>query len=453
MLELFKRTLDQADIDAIEQSVTALADSNGDAKAILSAIKPLRRAAKSQRPAADALLSLTGRRALPRETAVETAMLIRRTYPDDIELLSRIGEASEGLVDLDFLNAAPPEDGFLVSIADDLAAAAENARGSDEEQSILAGLSTAARMLGRQRDDIALAALERLVKLNPKSSANHYNLGLFCKTRGLFEQGVRANQSARALSGQEVEGYEWNLGICATGAGQGDIALDVWKRMGHKIESGRFDLPEGGYPECKVRLAERPLAERDAEHDDPGQEETIWIERLSPCHGIVRSVLYADIGVDFGDIVLIDGAPITYHKYGDAEVPVFPHLATLQRSGYRFYNFAGTQEKPTQVEDASTDLERDAVIYSHTERFQVMCSSCWNDPDVDHEKHDNVEALVVTGRIAAPPDLEPAALLAQIDDAMAKRPPCRVFSPELCRAAGLNDRARIEQRRFDMLKT
>ncbi|MFX4790264.1 hypothetical protein ABTB87_23585, partial [Acinetobacter baumannii] len=67
--------------------------------------------------------------------------------------------------------------------------------------------------------------------------------------------------------------------------------MDVWKRMGQKIEPGRFGLPEGGYPACKVKLAERPLAERAADSDDPGQEETVWIERLSPCHGIIRSVL------------------------------------------------------------------------------------------------------------------------------------------------------------------
>ena len=74
-------------------------------------------------------------------------------------------------------------------------------------------------------------------------------------------------------------------------------------------------------------------------------EETIWIERPSPCHGIVRSVLFqAEPGVDFGDMVLFDGAPITYHRYGDKQVPVFPHLATLHSWNHRFYDFAATQQ-------------------------------------------------------------------------------------------------------------
>src|SRR5262249_53002825 len=155
-------------------------------------------------------------------------------------------------------------------------------------------------------------------------------------------EGMIANQRAAALVAEPSEAVQWNLGICATGAREGAVALDVWKRLEQKIEMGRFGLPEGSYATCKVRLAERPLAERDAESDDPGLEETIWIERLSPCHGIVRSVLYQRLGVDFGDVVLIDGAPITHHKYGDRDIPVFPHLATLVRSNYQFFDFAGT---------------------------------------------------------------------------------------------------------------
>ena len=144
--------------------------------------------------------------------------------------------------------------------------------------------------------------------------------------------------------------------------------------MGQKIELGRFGLPEGGYDLCKVKLAARPLAERTADLDDPGEEETVWIERLSPCHGIIRSVLYGHLGVDYGDVVLIDGAPITHHAYGDQQVPVFPHLATLLRRGYRIFDFAGTQETPRQLEDVSDELEGDAVIYSHSEHLKVLCA-------------------------------------------------------------------------------
>jgi len=72
---------------------------------------------------------------------------------------------------------------------------------------------------------------------------------------------MKANQAAVRLSDEVIDSYEWNLAICATGAGHAAVALEVWKRMGQKIEMGRFGLPKGSYSQCKVKLAERPLAE------------------------------------------------------------------------------------------------------------------------------------------------------------------------------------------------
>jgi hypothetical protein len=218
-----------------------------------------------------------------------------------------------------------------------------------------------------------------------------------------------------------------------------------------KIEIGRFDLPDGSYPQCKVRLAERPLAERTKHSDDPGLEETIWIQRLSPCHGIVRSVLFQNLAVNFGDVVLFDGAPITYHKYGDDEIPVFPHLATLVRRNYLFFDFAGTQDDAGRIADASDELDEDAIVYSQSENYRTLCASCWRDPDLDHKHHSGEEKHVVRGRIAAPPHTDPAQLLHRLDAALADRAPCRLYSPALCTAAGLDKRAAMERRRFDML--
>jgi hypothetical protein len=61
------------------------------------------------------------------------------------------------------------------------------------------------------------------------------------------------------------------------------------------------------------------------EPDDPGREETVWGERLSPCHGVVRS-------------------PLLQNEYGDERVAVFPHLTTLVRPGYRIWRVRGHEE-------------------------------------------------------------------------------------------------------------
>ena len=437
-------------IDALERGIIEEAEDRR-AEAAWENAQPLKRAQHHQPEAARALLRIVDRRCLPREAAAELLSEIEGSHHRDVGILSKVGECLEEARDIDDLNAPPPTEGVFHSVVEKLSALAEDYRGRGEEEAILRGLSTAARMLARQGDEIAERSYRRLTEIKPQDCSHHYNLGLFYKTRGRFAKGMAANQTAARLADEAVEPYEWNLGICATGAGEGAVALDVWKRMEQKIEMGRFDLPEGGYPQCKVKLAERPLAERTADRDDPGLQETIWIERLSPCHGIIRSVLYQDLGVDFGDVILMDGAPITYHTYGETQVPVFPHLATLVRRHYQFFDFAGTQDDTGQLADASVDLDEDALVYSHSENYQRLCASCWRDPDLDHERHDRVETHVVTGRIAAPGHFDPARLLDQLDQAIGKRSPCQLYAPDLCAAAGFDSRAAVEKRRFDLL--
>ena len=443
---LSKDAIEKAKKHFIEEAEADRGDSAWEA------LQPLLRAQAHQEDVALTLVELVDRGYLPRERSLEVLEGVHQAHRTNELLLGLLGNALERARDLDMLNAPPPESELFATVVDNLAALATKARGTDHEQVLFSGLATAARMMARQRDELAESAHRRLLALEPDVGHRHYNLGLFLKTRGRFREGIVANQRAASLAKEPSEATEWNLGICATGAREGATALQVWKRMGQKIEMGRFGLPEGTYPSCKVRLAERPLAERTADSDDPGLEETIWIERLSPCHGIIRSVLYQRLGVDFGDVVLIDGAPITYHKYGDRDVPVFPHLATLVRSNYQFFDFAGTQDGEHRIDSASADLDRDGVIYSHTENFSFLCAGCWRDQGIDHEHGETEEKHVVRGRIAAPPDVAPSELLRQVDAAMAKRAPCRIYTPDLCTAAGLADRAAFERRRFDMLQ-
>jgi hypothetical protein len=450
---VLKRMLSSDEISSIVRDV--IKDGReGSKEAASCRVRPLLDAQHHQREAAQALLYIADQQCLSREAAAAALSEIAQSHHQDIEILSALGQCLEAARDIDDLNSPPPAEMVFDTAVERLAALAATHAGRPEEVDILRGLSTAARLSARQRDEIAEKSLRRLVEINPRNCAHHYNLGLFFKTRGRFEEGVRSNQTAAILADEEVDRHQWNLGICATGAGHGTVALDVWKRMGQKIEMGRFGLPEGRYPSCKVKLAERPLAERTADTDDPGAQETIWIERLSPCHGIIRSVLYYNLGVDFGDVILMDGAPIAYHNYGGNQVPVHPHLATLVRNNYRFFDFAGTQDERGQLSSATADLDEEAVIYAHSESIRLMCANCWRDPNLDHEKHEPIEKHVVVGRVAAPRDIDPARLLAQIDTAIAKRKPCQIYVPELCVAARLEDRARalVDKRRFDLLR-
>jgi hypothetical protein len=450
MPDFLSKILSPDEIKSVEREIIAEAQA-GRQEAAWHTLQPLRKAQHRQHEAAWSLLRLIHRRCLPRERAAEVAADIAQSHQQDADILAPLGECLEAVRDVDDLNAPPPADTIFQTVVEKLSVFAKGHDGHPMEEDVLRGLAAAARMLARQRDEIVESSDRKLIAISPWNSDYHYNLGLFFKTRGRFDEGMKSNQTAVSLSEERVEHYEWNLGICATGAGDGAVALEVWKRLGCTIEMGRFGLPEGSFPQCKVKLAERPLAERTADMDDPGREETIWIERLSPCHGIIRSVLYHDLGVDYGDVVLFDGAPITHHTYGEIKVPVFPHLATLTRQGYQFFDFAGTQEEPRQLADASSGLEQDAVIYSHSENYRLLCANCWHDPDLDHENHETMEKNVVVGRIAAPGHVAPARLLDQLDKAIAKRGRCQLYAPDLCEAAGLSVRARVDGRRFDLL--
>ena len=405
-----------------------------------------------QREVALALLDLVTEDAFSLEQGVEVLAALLAAHRQDFALLGLIGDATEHVRDLNFLNLAPSDEPLLDAVLAALLEAVEQTHDADVEYPLWSGLLTCARVMARQHDAVADRAGLKLIALQPDNSFSHYCYGLFLKTRGRFAEGMVQNQMAAKFAEEPTPAMHWNAAICATGAGAADVALDIWKQLGNKLEIGRFGLPDGGYAQCKVRLAQRPLAERYQGNDDPGLEETIWIERLSPCHGIIRSVLYQDLGVDYGDVVLMDGAPITYHAYGDRQVAVFPHLATLVRRNYQFYDFAGTQDDKGQLAKVTEDLDDEATVYPHSENFKVLCAACWRDETLDHSHGSEEETQhVVRGRIAAPPSLSPSQLLQQLDAALSLRAPCRIFSPDLCQAAGLSARAAIERRRYDML--
>lgn len=431
-----------------EQAISAFESDTYDIA--LNMLSTLVKVQDSQKAVAIALVEIIDGGYLTIDDGINILKSIFDSHQNDVELLSLIGSATESIRDIDDLNLAPPEELLFRQVISKLHKALKSDRGEFEED-ILIGLSTATRMMSRQYDELSEFCYKRLVELSPSNPAYHYGLGLYCKTRGLFEEGIRANETGLKLLDEPRQAYLWNLGICATAAGEGEKALKIWKNIGNKIEMGAFDLPEGRYPSCKVKLAEFPIAERNENNDRSGLQETIWIERLSPCHGIIRSVLYHNFGVDYGDVILIDGAPITYHKYGDKKIPVFPHLATLLKRQYMFYDFAAIQQEKGQISGISESLEQDSVIYVHTENFRMLCNTCWQDPDNNHEQHEEAKKNIVTGRIASPNTISAKELLSQIDKAIGLLANCKIYSPQLVQLAGYEKRADIERKRYSLI--
>lgn len=446
----FSKRLDSTEIHDLAGLVRDRFGSDGEAAAF-EAAAPLLRSAKKQQDAAQALVELTLESLFSSGDSADALLTALHNPEGDEALLLAVARGLEHARNINYLNAPAPDHALFRDAETVFGDRAGNATSEEEEVLWLDALASAARLRGRVGDQTAEAAFVRRIKLLPEAWGPHYDYGLFLKTRGRFEEGMRANQEAARLGGGEEESVLWNLGICATGAQEARVAFDTWTRLGQKLTQEGDQLPEGTYPDTKVRLAQRPLAERGVEDDDPGGEETIWIERLSGAHGIVRSVLYNDLGVDYGDVVLFDGAPITYHQVGADRVPVFPHLATLQRRHYQLYNFAATQAEPRQAGDLSAELPADAVVYSHTEQFVVLCRTCWEKGSSGHERHDEHEVGVVAGQIAAPPEVAPQQLLSRLEAAVAATEGVKVFCPGLLETAGELDRVEEAALRYEAL--
>jgi tetratricopeptide (TPR) repeat protein len=379
--------------EEIENLVSTAADVEGEDKQTRAweAAEPLRNALGEQLPAAEALCHLIDIGAFSIDQNIELAEQIANSYPDNTRILSVLGDAFQSFQDMRYLNAAPPNNPFLVRFCEKLRDLSKQVQGEDEYR-ILKGLATAARILGRDWDEVTDATYRRLLEIKPERWQLHYDYGLFLKTRGRFAEGQAANQRAFELSRQPRENVIWNLGICGTGAGDGATALRVWKDMGQTIKMGRFGLPEGRSMEGRL--------------------------------------------------------PTTSH--GENTVPVFPHLATLRRGNYRIYRFAGTHPEEGYIGNLGDTLESDTVVYVHSEQFQELCTGCWESSTLDHAEHQTAPRRVVTGKVCAPPETSDRYLLAELD-ALFGDSEAQLFIPELSRRCGDSKRAEVEERRTQMI--
>lgn len=411
--------------------------------------KALIEAEKSDRVADDFLEAIRDDVDDP-DILVPALLRVLNAHGSDAGILTSLARFSERTRNIDYLND-PPERVFLPQLIHAMTNLNLQNLGQEDIEAFLEELATAARMAGRAFDSIAEQTFQGLMAQRSDYPPHLYSYGLFLKTRGRFEEGAKIYERAFEIDPDVGEAYLWNLGICATGARNGELAQRAWQALNIDTEIGSFDLPEMKIADVKVRVAEHPLTQRTGAADDPGLEETIWIERLGPCHGIVRSVMYQDLPTDYGDLVLIDGAPITYHTVDDDEVPVFPHLATLEHRGFQKYDFAATQTEAGQLVGLCGELPRDAVLYVHTEQVRTLCKYCWENDRQDHIEHEDLEQNSVRGRIAAPNVLAPEELLAALDHRLSGLTGARIFAPDLCLAAGDLDRSAFEARKFELL--
>ncbi|MDB4975472.1 MAG: hypothetical protein JWN48_3813 [Myxococcaceae bacterium] len=236
-------------------------------------------------------------------------------------------------------------------------------------------LADALRMMGPEQDEDALKAYQLALTIDGTRGAWWFHLGLLHKWRGRFREGLEANQKAYARMGAQRP-VLWNLAICATALGEGKLALEAWEKLGIRGELSSGNMPYvPDMPPMQVRVA--TLGEETGQGDPLPQQavtfEVLWVQPLSPCHGVVQSPTARKASIDYGDVVLWDGAPVRMNRVQTAEgqtreVPVFPLLWILRPGDERRLRFVGMQKTRGSVQALGDALGPDTTLSVYEER-------------------------------------------------------------------------------------
>jgi hypothetical protein len=223
-------------------------------------------------------------------------------------------------------------------------------------------LADCLRMMGPDHDEDALNAYKVALAIDDRRGSWWFNLGLLHKWRGRFREGLDANQKAYARLGAQRH-VLWNLAICATALGEGKLALEAWQKIGVQGELSAGGMPYvPDMPPMQVRVA--TLGEETGQNDPlPAQAvtfEVLWVQPLSPCHGVIQSPTARRASVDYGDVVLWDGAPVRLNRVGERDVPVFPLLWILRPGDERRLRFVGMEKQRGAAE--ALDLGEDTKL-------------------------------------------------------------------------------------------
>jgi hypothetical protein len=311
--------------------------------------------------------------------------------------------------------------------------------GPKHQRALSSALAGLLRRLGPEERLEADAIYRRLRADNAATSATHWNHALLLKHLGRFEDALAALDAYAKAGGERDKAFRWNTGICATGAGLGQKALDMWLAEGCKIALGVDGMPEGGFPNVQVRISSRgalggPACEPAA--GVPGYEYG-WVKPRSPCHGVLLTPLVMDEPADVGDTLLWDGAPVRFKEFDGKSIATFPLLKVLARGGYRRYRFRAEQEDAGLVAALEDALPRGAQMYVHDEEVAWLCQKCASSGVPDAHEHDGPAARrFVAGKLAVPPGVSLGDVRERLAESLRVRPAVKLAVPALHRDDG-----------------
>lgn len=313
---------------------------------------------------------------------------------------------------------------------------------------LYANIGNAYRMMepSKDNDQQSHQAFFEALQIDDSNGDWWHDLGLLHKWRGRFDNAYAAFLKARARLG-ETRPVLFNLALTATALGEGDLAGGSYKALGLPVElSADSKLPYvPGLPPAQVRVLSRGAGYLTGSSlpDEATAFEVLYVQPLSPCHGVVISPSFRDAPVDYGDLILFDPAPVSTSKDARGQIiPCFPILEILNRGDerrLRFIAHEGSEGSLGRLEEALPEgftlfRQREIVTSArHPERALAV----------------NEEELpLVHGKIIAAADADLKALAALLSGGPLTRSELAIAVPELYELLGDSKRAGQEHQAY-----
>lgn len=298
--------------------------------------------------------------------------------------------------------------------------------------------ANALRLMGPDQDGAARTAFEAALGLDRNNGDIWFDLALLHKWRGRMEEALSALSMARR-AGRDDRGTLWNEAICATALGDGARAAAAWQSLGMPatVNAGGMPVVEGLTP-VQVRALSRGTGKglNPVVPDREASFEVLWVAPISPCHGVVQSPTFRDAQVDYGDVVLWDGAPVGVRKTAEGVVPTFPLLALLRAGDERRLGFAALEQNRGDIRALGEALPDGCRLFVHAER-------------VAKESGDEAEAhRILYGKIIVEKTVTAEALEHALTQHVAKDGRVQIAVPGLYEWLGDSKRAGQEHQAF-----
>ena len=224
------------------------------------------------------------------------------------------------------------------------------------------------------RDAEALEKYLAVLELDPTDIASYYNIGLIHKYQNNWLESFKYNQQAYTLD-PEHAAARWNLGIAATALRDWVTARRCWQDNGIQLDEG------DGPIQCDFGITPVRL-------NPDGNGEVVWARRIDPARAKIENVPFPESGFCGGDIVLHDGAPVGYRKYGDSERPVFNVLALFEPSSLNTYKAVVSVASQADIDNLVVLLEEEDI---HMEDWlmnsRALCKACSEGrPHIQHDQ-------------------------------------------------------------------